>query len=86
MDAGWKACVNRLIDIADLIFLDLSGLKENVIWELNLCVKKGKEKKVILIADINDRDQILNFLRSNYSAIIKRLSIFFYENKRYSLV
>jgi hypothetical protein len=51
VDAGWRACVTRLVAECDCVVMDLSGLSESILWELELLKRaQALERTVFLVA------------------------------------
>jgi hypothetical protein len=55
-DAAWRAVVSRLLGEVDLVFIDMTGIRENVIWEVEQCIRLGKLDRVILVVDEQERE------------------------------
>ena len=50
VDAGWRACVTRLVAECDGVVMDLSGMSENILWELELLKRaQALERTVFLV-------------------------------------
>lgn len=51
VDAGWRACVTRLVAECDCVVMDLTGLSESILWELELLQRtQALERTVFLVA------------------------------------
>lgn len=54
IDKFWKACVTQMIPVADAIFIDLSELRDNVLWEVEQCQRMGATDRIVfLVRDEN---------------------------------
>lgn len=47
LDVGWKGCVSGLLGDVDVILLELSELREGLIWELRACRRLGVANRMI---------------------------------------
>jgi hypothetical protein len=51
VDPGWRACVTRLVAECDCVVMDLTGLSESILWELELLQRaQALERTVFLVA------------------------------------
>ena len=49
MDAAWQACVERMVGECHGVVMDLSGISENIRWELELLRDTGAVSKTVLL-------------------------------------
>lgn len=49
VDKHWQYCVSKLLLSADIILIDLTGEKSNVIWEIQECEQLGLMDRVVFI-------------------------------------
>jgi len=61
-DAFWQESVEVLINGADLIVMDLSGLHDAVRWELSLCSRLGMLENTVLLAKDEDAETVRTWL------------------------
>jgi hypothetical protein len=50
-DAGWRACVGRLVQEADIVIMDVSSITGNVLWELEYLRDTGALSKTVLVSE-----------------------------------
>lgn len=50
VDSLWQECVGRLLRKMDVVCIDLTDLRSNVIWEVNLCRKLHIDDRVVYLA------------------------------------
>jgi hypothetical protein len=50
IDAGWRACVRRLVEEADVILVDVGDITPNVAWELALLRDRNALARSVFIA------------------------------------
>jgi hypothetical protein len=48
-DAAWKSCVSRLIKASDAILIDVSELRQSVVWEIEECLAHGAAARLIFL-------------------------------------
>jgi hypothetical protein len=48
-DAGWRACVARLVQVVDIIVVDLSSITGNIVWELELLRDTGALPRTVFV-------------------------------------
>ncbi len=48
-DAAWKGCVGCLITTADAILIDVSELRQSVVWEIEECVTRGAAARILFL-------------------------------------
>ncbi len=51
VDAAWQACVQRLVAECDAVIMDLSGVSENIQWELNLLRDTAVVENTVFLVD-----------------------------------
>jgi hypothetical protein len=61
-DAAWQAAVSRLACEVDLILIDVSGITDNIIWELQQCDKLGRRDRVVLFVRAEEREATVRLL------------------------
>lgn len=55
-DMAWRAVVSRLLGEVDLVFIDVTGIRQNVVWEVEQCIRMGKIERMIFIVDERERE------------------------------
>jgi hypothetical protein len=53
IDAGWRACVARLVAECDCVVMDLSGISGNILWELELLKRTQALERAVFLVDAN---------------------------------
>ena len=48
-DAAWKGCVGCLITAADAILIDVSELRQSVVWEIEECMTRGAAARILFL-------------------------------------
>jgi hypothetical protein len=56
---SWQACVSCISQEMDIIIMDLSGIKEGVIWELEHCIRLGLIDRVIFFVSDSEKERTL---------------------------
>jgi hypothetical protein len=51
VDDGWRACVTRLVAECDCIVMDLSGMSQNILWELELLGRERAFARTVLLVE-----------------------------------
>ena len=51
IDAGWRVGVTRLVAECDCVVMDLSGMSQNIIWELELLGREGAFGKTVFLVE-----------------------------------
>ena len=54
-DSGWRSCVGRLVQEVDVVIMDISGITENIIWEIELIKELGAIDRSIFLVNESDR-------------------------------
>lgn len=61
----WQYCVGNLISYADVILVDLTGCKDNIVWEILACNGLGLMSNMILLAERESVNECSEFLINN---------------------
>lgn len=56
VDAGWRACVTRLVAECDGVVMDLSGMSENILWELELLNRTRALERTLFLVEAEQYD------------------------------
>jgi hypothetical protein len=51
IDAGWRACVSRLVAECDCIVMDLSGMSQNILWGLELIKRERAFGRTVFLVE-----------------------------------
>lgn len=51
VDAGWRACVSRLVAECDCVVMDLSGMSQNIMWELELLKRQQAFGRTVFLVE-----------------------------------
>lgn len=78
-DEFWKSCVVKMLKKADLIFIDLTGLHENVLWEVEECKELRILHKVLFLIENVEQESAQPFF--NTEATLLQNSLFEYGSK-----
>lgn len=78
-DEFWKSCVVKMLKKADLIFIDLTGLHENVLWEVEECKELGVLHKVLFLIENVEKESEQPFFTTE--ATLLQNSLFEYGSK-----
>jgi hypothetical protein len=62
IDEFWKECVINLLPSMDAIFVDLSEIRSNLLWEAQQCTQLGVGEKIIFLVREDAKEEILNFI------------------------
>jgi hypothetical protein len=68
-DGGWRTCVRFLIQKVDVIIIDISGITENIFWEIELLKDLRAIKRSIFLVNESERlkaEQLMSQLFENY--------------------
>ena len=61
-DAYWREFVTDLVPKMDVLFIDITDLRENVIWEVNLCRELGVEDRIIYLVRADQSQEARRWL------------------------
>ncbi len=64
---SWKLCVELMMKQADLILIDLTELRDAVLWEVDMCIKLGLMDRVILLSHQDVESVSQNWINKNYA-------------------
>ena len=75
VDELWKDCFVQMANICDVIFLDLSEMRESILWEIEQCSKMGISDRLIFLAHKNNFVEAKKYVQQNFrTGGTKRLS------------
>jgi hypothetical protein len=73
-DAGWRACVRRLVQDVDIVIVDVSNITGNVLWELEYLRDAGALSKTVLVSEesrtYSARQQTMHVLTSSQTVTV----------------
>jgi len=76
----WRSCVTELAQRVDVIFIDVTNLRENVIWEVNLCRQLGVEDRIVYLVHIDESKAARPRLADVTGKEVASLRIFEFDN------
>jgi hypothetical protein len=68
VDAGWQSCVTNLVEDSDCIIMDLSGMSENIQWELDFLQTSGALHKTVFVAQDDQLAIVANSLPNQFGS------------------
>jgi hypothetical protein len=55
----WQPSVYKLVDIVDIVVIDISEMRTNILWELDCVISLGMERRVIFLIATDHYDDVL---------------------------
>ncbi|MCD9186231.1 MAG: hypothetical protein LUM44_07345 [Pyrinomonadaceae bacterium] len=72
----WKPSVKELFSLADIIMIDLSGFRANVMWEVEECRRLNLLDRVVFLANQEDRETLAESLKNAEIDFVRNINFY----------
>ncbi|MES9947181.1 MAG: hypothetical protein ABW080_19695 [Candidatus Thiodiazotropha sp.] len=80
-DKYWKMCVSQIIPLTDVIFIDLSEMRDNILWEIEECRQLRAIDRVVFLVQENNYSEARKYIDEYIESGAKPVELFQYTGK-----